>query len=57
MWENRQDPKHIKCAKFKPRFAKCDTCDRFSEQLKKKLDPIAKDQLELELRTHIQEER
>jgi hypothetical protein len=57
MWKNRQDLKHVKCAKFKPGFAKCDTCDRFSEQLKKKLDPIAKDQVELELRTHIQEER
>jgi hypothetical protein len=56
-WKNRKDVKHIKCAKYKPGFSKCDKCDHFSENLKKHLDPLVKDQIRLELNMHIQEKR
>jgi hypothetical protein len=52
-WKSRADLKHIKCAKFKPGFAKCDKCDQFDLAMRKQLDPIQKDQLQLELAKHI----
>jgi hypothetical protein len=52
-WKNRDDLQHIKCAKYKAGFSKCDECDRYSEQTKKQLDPLVRDQLDLELKTHL----
>jgi hypothetical protein len=56
-WKTRTDLKHIKCAKFKPGFAKCDKCDFFDLKMRKQMDPIQKDFLQLELAKHIEEER
>jgi hypothetical protein len=35
-WKNREHLQHIKCAKHKPGFAKCDVCSDHAKQLKKK---------------------
>ena len=56
-WKHREDLKHIKCAKYKPGFAKCDKCGQYALQIKKLLDPIVRDQLDVEFRAQIHEER
>jgi hypothetical protein len=56
-WKNRADLQLIKCAKYKPGFSKCNECDKFAQQLRKKLDPLVRDQIQLELKTHLCEER
>jgi hypothetical protein len=56
-WKNREDLQHIKCAKYKPGFAKCDVCDTYSERTKKQLDPVVREQLDLEFNAHLYEER
>jgi hypothetical protein len=56
-WKKTKNLEYIKCSKFKPGFAKCDKCWELADVLKKKLDPVVREQTRHELNTHIQEER
>ena len=57
VWKSRKDLKHIKCAKYKPGFAKCTKCAYYEMQMRRQRDSVIRDQLDIELKTHIQEER
>ena len=56
-WSQRKDLSHIKCAKYKPGFSKCDRCAAYENDCSKQWTEFEKKELDAEFAAHIAEER
>ena len=57
VWKKAPELRHIKCAKYKPGFSKCDTCKiyNYSTKIKKQISEAKRELLDEKHIQHVEE--